>query len=65
MWGGGARLVAVVIVWETMRKGKGPGKAIQIQMRDVPGFVREENLGSPYQTSLWGHKALPGCHSSA
>lgn len=58
MWGGGAKLVAVLIVWETMRKGKGPGKAILIQTRDVSGFIRKENLGFPYHRHLCGDTRL-------
>lgn len=49
--------VAIVIVLETMRKGKGPGKgpgrAIEMERRDVSGFVREENLGCLYHVDIF------------
>lgn len=53
MWGGRAKLMAVVLVWETMRKDKGPGKAIEIQKKDVSGFVRKESLGSPCHIDIF------------
>lgn len=45
--------VAVAIVLETMRKGKGPGRAIEMERRDVSGFVREENLGCLYHVDIF------------
>jgi hypothetical protein len=48
-----SKLVAVGLVWETMRKCKRPWKAIEIQKRDVPGFARKENLGSPYHIDIF------------
>lgn len=58
--GGGewrAELVGIVMVSETTRKGKGPGKwpgrAIEMEKRDVSGFVQEENLGCPYHEDIF------------
>lgn len=53
MWGGEATLVAVVMVRETLRKGMGPGRTIEIERRDVSGFVREENLGCPDHVDIF------------
>lgn len=48
-WRGGGK--------ETMRKGKGPGKgpgrATEMERRDVSGFVREENLGCLYHVDIF------------
>lgn len=58
--GGGewrAELVGIVMVWETTRKGKGPGKwpgrTTEMEKRDVSGFVQEENLGCPYHEDIF------------
>lgn len=52
MWGGRAKLMAVVMVWETVRTGKEPGRATETK-RDVSGFLLEEIFSSPYHMDIF------------